>query len=103
MDGVAITGIFSCVLLYTVVGALGYLKYGTHVNSDILAYNLPNTMDVKIARLAIALKCVVAYPLLHFAARLCVADLIGFDLSLWKWQDSRYPKKVFHINNCDFP
>jgi len=95
MDGVAITGVFTCVFLYTVVGALGYLKYGAHVNPDILAYNLPNTIDVKIARLAIALKSVVAYPLLHFAARLCVADLVGFDLSLWKWQDSRYPKKFF--------
>jgi len=94
MDGVAITGLLSCALLHAVVGVLGYLNSGALVNPDILAFNLPNSIDVKIARIAIALKCLLSYPLLHFAARTCFADLLGYDLSLG-WRDPDYPRRIY--------
>jgi len=95
IDGVAVTGVFSCALLYAIVGILGYLNYGEDVNEDVLAFNLPDTVDVQVARIAIALKNLVSYPLLHFAARMCIANFLGYDLSHLQWKDSNYPRKIY--------
>jgi len=102
VDGVAVTGICICTIFNIVTGVLGYLNFGDAVVADVLAFNLPNTVDVKIARIAIALKCLMAYPLLHFAARMSFADLLGYDIASLSWRDAHYPRKTYLILTMSF-
>lgn len=101
-DMVLVTGISSCTFLYATTGVLGYLNFGSTVQTDILADNLPNTIGVKIARIALALKCMMSYPLLHFAARMSFADLLGYNLSSLSWRDPEYPKKMYLFLTISF-
>jgi len=95
IDMVLLTGLSICVFLFAATGVLGYLNFGSTVEADILAYNLPNDTDVKIARIALAIKCMMNYPLIHFAARMSFADCIGYDLCSLDWRDPEYPKMTY--------
>jgi len=94
VDGVGALGLILCTILYGSLGVLGYLAYGSDVNADIIAFNLPDTVDVQVARVCLALKCIVSYPLLHFAGRMCFADLLGYDLAC-NWRSPKFPRKVY--------
>jgi amino acid permease len=102
VDGAAFIGIFTSVMFYLAMGILGYLNYGASVKPDIVAYNLPDTVDVQIARLALAVKSLMAYPLLHFIARMSIADLIGYDLTTLSWNDPDYPREVYRCLTLAF-
>ena len=87
MDGVIVFAYTICGLAYAGCGVLGYLAYGPKVASDVLASNLPQNAVADLARVCLAVKTFVAYPLLHFPARLCLGDLLVDDLvSKLDWQ-----------------
>jgi len=102
VDGAAVTGIFTCVMFYLIMGILGYLNYGSSVKPDIVAFNLPDTIDVQIARAALAVKSLMAYPLLHFVARMCIADLLGYDMTSVSWRDPKFPRGVYVFVTLSF-
>jgi len=77
MDLVIIFAYTLCFLLYASVGILGYCAFGQDVSSDFLADpRVPNNFWTSTARIGLAIKSFVSYPLLHFPARLCLGDLV---------------------------
>lgn len=107
-NGVTAFAYTLCVLLYGTVGVLGYLAFGnapctdnmkcTGIQSDVLAYNLPRNAGSSIARICLALKSVVSYPLLHFPARLCLGDLVvGDDILKPQYWKQYYAMTLFFL------
>eukprot|EP00397_Hematodinium_sp_SG-2012_P028217 GEMP01029700.1.p1 GENE.GEMP01029700.1~~GEMP01029700.1.p1 ORF type:complete len:450 (+),score=76.77 GEMP01029700.1:379-1728(+) len=82
MDYVIVIAYTLCTLMYATTGVLGYCAFGAATRTDFLADNLPNNVWTQTARIGLAIKSFVSYPLLHYPARLCFGHLIaGEDVS----------------------
>lgn len=96
MDYVTVSAYTLCFAVYSVCGLLGYFAYGNAVNTpsgDILANNLPDNAYSNAARVCLALKTFVSYPLLHFPCRLCLGDLwVDGDV-----REERYRKQYYAV------
>lgn len=97
---------FLCFICYFSCGCLGYMAYGPDVASDILAKDLPpKALATNIARVCLALKSFVHYPLVHFPARLCLLDMMmgvrkkmGWTLVKENYCHSSRPQHQFRRN-----
>ena len=83
MDRLTVTAFGLCASVYIVIGFFGYtfcVMKNLVTPGDILTA-FDSTWDVNVARLGIAVSVCASYAALHFAARLCVEDLLGKKLS----------------------
>mmetsp|Transcript_10579 Transcript_10579/g.26909 ORF Transcript_10579/g.26909 Transcript_10579/m.26909 type:complete len:479 (-) Transcript_10579:1-1437(-) len=89
LDGVVAVAYTLCCVAYLGCGLAAYMAYGPEVHSDVLAKDVPSNFGSSAARVCLALKSMVAYPLLHFPARLCLSDLLCTGDILrpqrWRW------------------
>jgi hypothetical protein len=103
MDKAAGLSISACAFIYTICGTLGYfydvllpykpstdLSTWGFVNSDALQI-FAAQKDVEIARLCIAISVIGSFVNAHFAARVCIVDLLVPD----QVQKQR-PQHTFH-------
>ena len=68
MNLIILGAVVVCVVLYTIVGFLGYEAFGSTVKSNILE-SYPNDPAMTVARVAISLLVAVSYPLMCKPAR----------------------------------
>eukprot|EP00299_Pterocystis_sp_00344_P007137 c2166_g1_i1.p1 GENE.c2166_g1_i1~~c2166_g1_i1.p1 ORF type:complete len:434 (-),score=79.41 c2166_g1_i1:70-1326(-) len=65
-----------CFVLYSVFGCFGYLRFGKHVQSDILKNFPDDDIAIVIARVAIAFTAGVSYPINHLPARVAILEFL---------------------------
>lgn len=70
------TSILSALFLYFVVAIEGYRTFGNNVSGDILL-NYPQTIEVTMMRIGIAIMVILSYPLQLDPSRKCVLSLIS--------------------------
>ena len=74
-----------CFLCYFGCGCLGYMAFGDGLHSDILAKDLPTAaVGTALARICLALKSFVHFPIVHFPARLCLLDMMQAVRGKWR-------------------
>jgi len=68
-----------CATIYVSFGALGALAWGCDAGADPLSDNLEVGAVTQLARALVCLKVLLSYPLLFFAARLCLGHAVLSD------------------------
>jgi amino acid permease len=65
-----------CTVIYAVFGVLGTLAWGREAHADPLSFNIGASVGATLCRYCVVLKVLVSYPLVLFAARLCVGHAL---------------------------
>ena len=58
-----------CMIVYTMVGAAGYITFGADVNTDLLTGYYPPDASVLVAMAMVGLKAIITYPLVFWCFR----------------------------------
>jgi sodium-coupled neutral amino acid transporter 7/8 len=73
-DSVIALTLTACLVVYNITGWIGYLSFGDDTDADILKNLDENSVEVVIARVAVAVSVVTTYAILHFCARKSIID-----------------------------
>jgi len=92
------TSILSALFLYSIVAMEGYKTFGNHVKGDILL-NYPQTMEVTLMRIGIAIMVILSYPLQLDPSRRCILSLIHEINNIL--ENRRQQKRMFMENRSD--
>ncbi len=79
MDAVSSRGVLLCGSLYAVVGLLGYLTFGEHVQGNLLL-GYPSDPPIHLARVGVVLLVGISYPLMAKPARDSALGLLPRDV-----------------------
>ncbi|KAL7418940.1 hypothetical protein Q5752_006624 [Cryptotrichosporon argae] len=75
MNTIVGTSIFSAAAVYEVLGLTGYLTFGSHVASNVIAMYPATSLVVAVGRLGIVLLVGLSYPLQALPCRSCIYSL----------------------------
>ena len=64
-----VTAVSLCMVVYTMVGAAGYITYGEDVKTDLLTAYYPPDATVLVAMAMVGIKAIITYPLVFWCFR----------------------------------